>query len=238
MKHVNPYLQMFAMLAGWMLVAALLACDNNSTPVVRSGPAPRASTPDMTDAKRLSDGANKLMDAMNKPTGSFHFSFKGQENISKDKSQPPHVGPVALQADISPEEIDLTQTRGSTTTTSKAKKGDELNWGMANLTTLGVMTSPDLVIAMGSSVTSLPNTDLVGAIPADKFTFDTTATTPSQKMRLEAARAVLTTIKDCKGTAWIAQDSGLLIKFNLDADYLDKYNHAWKEHYEGEVTPK
>ena len=82
----------------------------------------------MTDARRLSDGANKLMDAMNKPTRSFHFSFKGQENISKDKTQPPQVGPVALQADISPEEINLTETRGSTTKTSKAKKGDEMNW--------------------------------------------------------------------------------------------------------------
>ena len=190
--------------------------------------------PNMTDARRLSDGASKLMDAMKKPTESFHFSFKGQSiNLSEDKTQPPQVGPVALQADISPEEINLTETRGSTTKTSKAKKGEEINWDMANLTTLGVMTSPNLVIAVGSTVTSPPSTDLVGATPADKFTFDTTAATPSQKMGLEAARMVLTTIKDCKGTAWIAKDSGLLIKFNIDADYLDKNNHAWKEHYEG-----
>jgi len=238
MKRLNPYPQMFTMLAGWTLVATLLACNNHSTPEVRSGPAPRSFTPDMTDAKRLSDGANKLMDAMNKPARSFHFSFKGQENLSNDRSQPPQVGPVALQADISPEEINLTETRGSTTTTSKAEKGDELKWSMANLATLGMMTSPDLVIAVGSSVTSPPSTDLVGATPADEFTFDTSAATPSQKIRLEAARAVLTTIQDCKGTAWIAKDSGLLVKFNIDAGYLDKYNHAWREHYEGEMTPK
>ncbi len=109
---------------------------------------------------------------------------------------------------------------------------------MANLTTLGMMTSPNLVIAVGSTVTSPPSTDLVGATPADKFTFDTAAATPSQQLGLEAARAVLTTIKDCKGTAWIAKDSGLLIKFNIDADYLDRNSHAWREHYEGEVTPK
>jgi len=242
MKCVSPYMKMFAMLAGLMLVAALLACNKNSTPVVSSSPAVRTSKPNMTDARRLSDGANKLMDAMNKPKTSFHFSFKGQENINdkflRDKTQQPQVAPVALQADISPEEIDLTETRGSTTKTSKAKKGDELSWAMANLMTLGVMTSPNFVIAVGSSVTAPPSTDLVGATPADKFTFDTTAATSSQKMGLEAARAVLTTIKDCKGTAWIAKDSGLLIKFNIDADYLDKYNRAWKEHYEGDVTPK
>jgi hypothetical protein len=178
------------------------------------------------------------MDAMSKPTGSFHFSFKGQENISKDKTQPPEVGPVALQADISPEEINLTDTRGSTTKTSKAKKGDDISWAMANLTTLGVMINPDFAIAVASSVTSPPSTDLVGTTLADKFTFDTTHATPAQKMGLDAARAVMTNIRDCKGEAWIAKDSGLLIKFNIDADYLDKNNHAWKEHYEGAVTPK
>lgn len=238
MKRVIPYMQLTAMLAGWALTAALLGCNNPSTSPGRSGVATRASTPNRTDAKRLSDGASKLIDAMNKPTASFHFSFKGQENISKDKRQPPEIGPVALQADISPDEINLTATHGSTIQTTKAKKGDELNWGMANLTTLGVMTSPDLVIAVGSSVASSPSADLVGATSSDKFTFDTTAATPSQKIGLDAARAVLTTIRDCKGTAWIARDSGLLIKFNIDADYLDKYKHTWREHYEGEVTPK
>ena len=229
---------MFAMLLGLTLLAALTACNNSSTPEVRTLPAPQASTPNLTDANRLSDGAGKLIDAMKKPTASFHFSFNGQENIGKDKTQPPQMGPVGLQADISPEEINLTETRGSTTTPTRAKKGDVLNWGMANLATLGVMTNPDLVIAVGSAVTASPSADLVRTTPADRFTFDTTAATPSQKMRLDAARIVLTTIKDCKGTAWIAKDSGLLIKFNIDADYLDKNNHAWKEHYEGEVTPK
>jgi hypothetical protein len=242
MKRLNRYMKVLAMLAGLILVGALLACNNNPTPEVRSLPAPRPSKPNMTDARRLSDGANKLMDAMNKPKMSFHFSFQGQENINdkfiRDQTQQPQVGPVALQADISPEEIKLTETRGATTKTSTAKKGEEMNWAMANLTTLGIMTSPNFVIAVASAVTAPPNTDLVGATPADKFTFDTTAATPSQKVGLQAARMVLTTIKDCKGTAWIAKESGLLIKFNLDADYLDKYNRAWKEHYEGEVTPK
>jgi len=242
MKRAHPHLKMFALLAGLMLVAALLACSKKSTPVESSSPAVRASKPNMTDARRLSEGANKLMDAMNKPKTSFHFSFKGEENISdknvRDKTQPPEVGPVALEADISPEQINLTETRGSTTKTSEAKKGDDLNWAMANLATLGVITSPNFVIAVGSSVAGSPSTDLVGASPADRFTFDTATATPSQKMGLDAARMILTTIKDCKGTAWIAKDSGLLIKFNIDADYLDKNDHAWKEHYEGEVTPK
>ncbi len=62
------------------MAAALLACNDNTTPVVRVvARAYMLPLPNMTDAKRLSDGANKLIDAMKKPTGSFHFSFKGQE---------------------------------------------------------------------------------------------------------------------------------------------------------------
>ena len=239
MRRVNRHRRLFVLLVGLTLVAALLACNDNSTPVVSSVPAPRAPLPDMTDAKRLNEGANKLIDAMNKPTSSFRFTFSGQENLSEDRTQLPQVGPVTLQADISPNEISVSETRGTAKKTSKAKKSDEMNWTMANLATLRVMTNPNFVIAVGSTVTSRPDTDLVGSTPADKFTFDTTtAATPTQKMGLEAARAVLSTIKDCKGTAWIALDSGLLIKFNIDADYLDKYHHAWKEHYEGVVTPK
>lgn len=238
MKYLDSLTKGLASLAGLPLVAALVACNNNPAPIVRSAPEPQAPVLNITDAQRLSDGASKLIDAMKKPTESFHFSYKGRANLSEDKTKLPQVGPVALQADISPEVISLTETRGSTTKTSKARFDEEVNWGMANLATLGVMTGPTLVIAVGASVTPPPSTDLVGTTPADKFTFDTTAATPSQKMGLERARMVVTTIKDCKGTAWIAEDSGLLIKFNIDADYLDKNNHSWREHYEGIVTPK
>jgi len=242
MKGVNQFVKLWAIAAALSLMALLTACSNNSTPEVSSAPPARASQTNITDARRLSEGANKLMDAMNKPKTSFHFSFKGEENINdkhpSDKPQAPKVGPVSLQADISTDEIDLTETRGATNKTSKAKKGDEMGWAMANLSTLGVMTNPNFVIAVGSSVAAPPSTDLVGTAPADKFTFDTTAATEAQKRGLAAAHMILTTIKECKGAAWIAKDSGILIKFNIDADYQDKDNHSWKEHYEGEVTPR
>ncbi len=226
-----------------MLVAAWVACTEQPAPGVSSPAAERAAMMNVTDAQRLSDGASKLIDAMKKPTGSFHFSYTGQENINDqypaDRTQAPLVGPVSMQADISPEEISVKETRGSTTKASKAKSGNDVDWSMANLQTLGVMSKPTLVIAVGASVTSPPSSDLVGAVLADRFIFDTaTAMASPQKEGLERARLVMTTIQGCKGTAWIAKDSGVLIKFNIDADYLDKNQHAWKEHYEGSVTPK
>ena len=196
----------------------------------------------MPDSRRLSSGANKLLDAITKPTQAFHFSFKGQENINdkypRDKTQAPEVGPVTLEADVSPDERDLVETRGQTKTESKAKKGEEMNWAMANLTLIGVLTDVNFSIALGSTLASSPSTDTVGTTIVDKYTYDTTLANPSQKMGLDVARGMLTSIKESKGTAWIAKDSGELVKFNIDTDYLDKDGHAWKEHYEGEVTPK
>jgi hypothetical protein len=196
----------------------------------------------MTDSGRLSSGANKLLEAITKPTRSLHLSFKGQENINdkylRDKTQAPEVGPVTLEADVSPDELDLVETRGHTKTGSKAKKGDEMNWAMANLTLIGVLTDVNFSIALGSTLASSPSPEMVGTTMADKYTYDTTQANPSQKMGLDVARGMLTSIKETKGTVWIAKDSGELVKFNIDTDYLDKDGHAWKEHYEGEVTPK
>jgi hypothetical protein len=242
MKHASFRVKCFVLGASLVLVAALVGCKSNPAPVKSAASTSATGIPTHSDARRLSDGANKLIDAMSKPTKSFHFAFKGQENINnkylRDRTQAPAVGPVDLQADISPDELDLTETRGQTKKATKAKKGDEMNWAMANLTLLGVMTSPNFSIAIGSTVASSPSADMVGTTLADKYTFDTTTATGSQKMGLDVARAMLTSIKECKGTAWIARDSGELVKFNIDSDYLDKNGHAWKEHYEGEVTPK
>ncbi|HTS67657.1 MAG TPA: hypothetical protein VMO17_01640 [Terriglobia bacterium] len=242
MKFANPPALLVAVMANIILISVLLACSKKSTPLESMSPGTHTSRPNLTDARRLSEGGNKLTDAMSKPKTSFHFSFQGQENVSdkytRDKTLPPEIGPVTQEADISPEEIKVTEMRGSTTRTIQAKKGDDLNWAMANLATLGAITSPNFVIAVGASVTGPPSADLVKTIPVDKFVFDTTMATATQKIGLDAARRILTTLKECKGTAWISKDSGILIKFDLDADYLDQNGHAWREHYEGEVTPQ
>ncbi len=95
------------LLAGLALATALVGCKSNPVSSETSGnaPKPQPSTPDTTDARRLSNGANKLLDALTKPTNSFHFSYKGQVNINekyfRDRTQAPHVGPVNVEADVS-----------------------------------------------------------------------------------------------------------------------------------------
>ena len=49
---------------------------------------------------------------------------------------------------------------------------------------------------------------------------------------------MVSAIQNCKGTAWIAKDSGELVKFDIDAEFQGSAGQSWNEHYEGLVTPK
>jgi hypothetical protein len=56
-------------------------------------------------------------------------------------------------------------------------------------------------------------------------------------MAFDITKAMLT-VKDVKGTAWVAKDSGELVKFNLDVARADDRGNTWQEHCEAEVKPK
>jgi hypothetical protein len=222
-----------------MLVAIFPACKNNVPPAPQIDDVAAGPDQSQVDARRLNDGASKLTDAMKKPAKSFHFSYNGEENQTTDSLQPPQVGKEILQADISPVEILLKETRGKETTELKAEADEDVNWNIAHLTIVRILSNPMLAIAVGASVAGAPTEDLVGETAADKFVFDTGADlTRAQKIGLARARSVVSAIQNCKGTAWIAKDSGELVKFEIDADYQDKYSQSWSEHYEGIVTPK
>ncbi len=227
-----------------ILTSLLAGCENKVTPAptvdYTSTATSSSTTADVSqvDAKRLNDGASKLIEAMKMPSTSFHFSYNGQENLQSDPVQPAEAGPVAVEADVSPQEIDLKESRGKIVENLKAQRGNEVKWGMAHMTMVRVMSNPMLVIAVGASVTAPPTADLVGTFAADKFVFDTaSALTPVQKAGMERARMVVSTIQNCRGTAWIDKNSGELVKFNIDAEFRDKSDRDWQEHYEGVVTP-
>jgi hypothetical protein len=231
----------------WIPAAALatvliVGCNNQPPQVFTTQSERSVPNTNATDTRRLSDGVNKLIDAMNTPDRSFRFSFKGQENINDnyahDKAQRPVVGPVSLDVAVSALELDLKEKRGKSVKQSKATMENQTSWKMAHLVILRVMTKPNLVIAAGSTLAEPPANDIVGGTIADKYSFDTTTATGNQKRAFDMARLVVASVTDCAGTVWIAKDSGELVKFNVDANYLDQDGRAWKEHYEGVVTPK
>lgn len=226
-----------------LLLAALVpACKNTPPPAPPALPADRAPIVEdqsQVDAKRLNDGASKLIDAMKRPTRSFQFTSDGEVNLEADPVKPPDVGKESLEAEVSPATIHLKETRGKVTEESKAAAEDDIHWSMAHLAVVRVMSNPMLAIAVGASVAGAPSEDLVGEVAADKFSFDTQADlTPAQKVGLARAKAVVSAIQNCKGTAWIAKDSGELVKFDIDAEFQGSAGQSWNEHYEGLVTPK
>ncbi len=239
MNATNATAKSLVRAAVLLFVATLAGCQNYVPPAPKADPAPLGPDQAQIDAQRLNDGASKLTDAMKKPSESFHFSYQAEENLTIDPIDPPDVGKVALEADVTLEEIHLKETRGKVTEATKAESGNEVKWEMAHMTMVRLMSNPMLVIAVGASIANPPSEDLVGSIAADKFVFDTASElTPAQKVGLGRARTVISSIQSCKGTAWIAKDSGELVKFDIDAQYQDKNAHAWHEHYEGVVIPQ
>ena len=108
----------------------------------------------------------------------------------------------------------------------------------ANRELLGPVPGSWRLLAFGLAVAEPGKPDSVGAVAADKYQFDTTTATGSTKMGIDIARGLITNIASTRGTVWLEKSTGKLVKFNVDANFADKNNNAWKEHYEGEVTPK
>lgn len=200
----------------------------------------RASTNEAS--QKLQNCTKLLIDSMGKPTASFHFVYKGQENINPkypmDKTAKPEIGPVEVRANISPAEIDVSSKRGKHTSMHKAKKGDEGAWAFAQLDLLGPMTGTGILLAFGQAVARPAGSEAVGGVPTDKYEFDTSTATGSTKVGLDMAKGMITNIDNTRGTVWLEKATGRLAKFNMEADFKDKAGNAWKEHYEGEVTPK
>ena len=240
--NLNTYFKRRRIIALACLTAVVMlaGCKNNpsSTPV-----AERVARPDAnTASKRISDSSRILMDAMKDPKAPFHYSYKGQENINTkypmDKTAKPEVGAVTLEADLTPDELNIASSRGTKKEETKGKKSDQLAWSMGQLTLLGGLTNATFSIAVGTTIATVVGSDMVGGVAADKYTYDTSLATGSQKTGIDIAKSMLTNIHESKGTVCVAKDSGELVKFNIDSSYADKNGNAWQEHYEGEVTPK
>ncbi len=223
-------------------LAALTLLANCSKRSATTGSLPTERSGANDASQKLQNCTKLLIDSIEKPTRSFHFTYKGQENINPrypmDKTAKPEVGPVEVQADVSPEEIDVTSTRGKQRSTHKAKKGDEGAWAFAQLDLLGPMTGTGILLAFGQAVARPAGSETAGGVPADKYEFDTSTATGPTKVGLDMAKGMITNVDNTKGTVWLEKGTGRLAKFNMDADFKDKTGNSWKEHYEGEVTPK
>lgn len=81
-------------------------------------------------SQKMSDGMKVLMDSIQNPPGAFHFSYKAQKNLNpkfpKDENAKPEVGPIEIEADVTPEDVNISQIRGAKKTETKAKNSIRL----------------------------------------------------------------------------------------------------------------
>lgn len=190
-------------------------------------------------------GANALLQAATEPTRAFHFSYRAQSQINpkfpNDPEAKPEVGPVTLEAEISPEEITLDSVRGTKKTKTVAQKVKELDWAMIKLGLLGPLSDVSMTLAFASSAMRLVGPGVEGGMPVDLFAFDTRTASPAQKAGMAAAMGLLggrLKHEAIYGTAAVEKATGLLVKFSMDSELKDTKGNVWKEHHEGEVTPK
>ena len=236
---IRPLCERVAFLA-CLVIAVVLAGCKSRTATISAARVERSGISDTQ--KKLQNCTKLLMDSMQKPSAPFHFSYKAQENINPkfpmDKTAKPEVGPVELEADISPDEIDIASVRGGKKTERKVMKTDPGGLALAQLDLIGPTTSTGILLAFGQLAARPSGPDSVGGVAADKYDFDTSAATGTNRAALDIAKSMLTNIQNTQGTVWLEKASGRLVKFNINADYADKNGNSWKEHYEGEVTPK
>lgn len=227
-----------------LAVAGLLAgCKSNAPPTVTTQAVTTqgASRPTANTASaRLRKSTKILSAAMEHPQAPFHYSYKGQQNVNDryafDKTLKPQVAAVTMEADLSPDEVSITSMRGGKKEDRNAKKSDQGGWMGAQLSLTASVTGPLMVVDLFAGLATEAGSDTVGGVAADKFTFDSSNVPATQKFEYDAIKPPQ--IKAIKVAAWLAKNSGELVKFNIDESNLDERGNAWDEHYEGEVTPK
>ncbi len=228
------------------LAALGLLAGCSKTPSSSPAAPPRTTTADSRElSQHMTEGMKLLMDSVSKPTAAFHLSYRSQENLNPkfpmDASAKPDVGPVDVEADVSPDSLNVQTTRGKKTSAAKATRADQLAWPMAQLEVSGTLLGPSIAMAFGGVTARDSGADMVAGVAADKIDFDTTTATASQLAGLKMAQSMLggrIKFESVKGTAWLEKSSGKLVKLNVETDLADQAGNSWKESYAVEVTAK
>jgi hypothetical protein len=196
------------------------------------------------DSKKVTDGIKLLMDSLDKPQAPFHFSYQANENMNPKfpmtDGELPKLGPVTVEADLSADQVSVTENRAGKQTETKATKSD-MSFGLAKLGVMGCMLEVTFPLAYAGPTAEAAGSDAVGGVPADKFNMDTTTANASTQAALAMLGGMLNgkiKVKSVKGSAWLEKSTGRLVKFDLNTDLSTQDGHTWQEHYAAVLTPK
>jgi len=196
-----------------------------------SGPSSRAgashSKVDLTRA------ALQLQAMVKNPPNSFHVSFT--ESTSKSSSDP-HV--VSTEGDVTPATIDYTEREtehGQTSSKTNHVARTEMSEMQLDMHFMAPVPWHGELIAAGDA-TKPAGPESVNGYDAMKYSIDTANEPPAEKATF--SKMMLDTDYKIVGSAWVARDSGVLVKYVVDMEENGKDGGVKKTHFEGNVTKR
>jgi len=196
---------------------ALVGC--NSTPSSKSPQNQVAMAATHSEAAHMD--VMCLGDLINNPPEPFHYSYK-----YADAS-----GSVDKEADITPQQMDITVANSSGSHSYHGVRSDDVSWNGAvldlsglNLTTM----SARLNSLNESSAVTRGNTETVNGYQTTKYAIDTTNASSSDKQKFES---LFGKGSFEKGTIWVASDS-CAVQLVLDEGLWQSDGSIKKDHFE------
>jgi zinc-ribbon domain len=198
----------------------------------------------------LPDAMDKLGDSIQKPTASFHLSFKKSDSDGTSYSLEEDVTPSGMTGQETQVFPKTSMDPGGTKVFPRNAAAGTHDWVMtANAIQLAYLNPMDIRDAQ-STVKYIAD-EQVGGYDVRRYDFDLSQAPASEKAgtllagkwlggtvnRVTGGKAV---IKDynVKGSAWLAKDDGRMVKFSFD--YITMFTDGSQKisHHEGIVTRK
>jgi hypothetical protein len=163
-----------------------------------------------------------------------------QETMAKDPAEPFHFSSVRTQlgtgdslsvnADVSPERIDLSSRTSTGTTTNHYKRSDKSGWATA-ITTMA-MSSPWMDRNMAKFDMKMVGQEKINGFDTIEYAVDTTNDAGDKQTYLQA-----TGLKDYNivGSLWLTKGSGCILKYVIDDTDYSNSGAVIQTHYEGGI---
>lgn len=164
-----------------------------------------------------------MLDHVEKPTESFHYSYKYADDSRSDDRE----------ADVTPETIDIVSKDTSGSRSLHATRSDENSWNSA-LLSLSDLAFTGMAARLaglegleGMSAIVSRGGEAVNSYQATKYSIDTTSANASDRQTIET---LFGAGSYDKGTVWMGQD-GCAVKLVLD-EGITLPNGVQKRHFE------
>lgn len=203
-----------------------------ATPTKAAAQAPAPAAKDLQD--RISSSLNRTLSLDEKTLASYHIEVSGSEPVLNQDTKKVETETYSLKADVSGEDVHMTQTITTGSQAAKTTEGYIIGGGMAKSeaggkeyetvagktqesfwVSLTWVTFPLRLIApltIAATGSSAQGEETIDGRAAEKYGVDS-ANAPAGVMGILSA---MFTVTSSKGTVWVDKQTGALLKATLD----------------------